>query len=69
MPDKVDAIVLYEQAKEQGITIAPGVIFSMDGRYRNCIRLNAACWTPAVEVAIGTLGRLAENQLLAEAHG
>jgi len=69
MPEKVDAVILYEQAKVQGITIAPGVIFSVDGRYRNCIRLNAACWTPAVEVAIETLGRLAETQLSAGAQG
>ncbi|MEN8730744.1 MAG: PLP-dependent aminotransferase family protein [Desulfuromonadales bacterium] len=63
MPQPVDAVVLYEQAKAHGITIAPGVIFSVDGRYRNCIRLNAACWTPAVEVAVETLGRLAASQL------
>ena len=64
MPEDVDAILLYEEAKNQGITIAPGSIFSLDGKYRNCIRLNAACWTPAVEVAMATLGRLAEAQLI-----
>jgi len=63
MPAAVDALVLYEQAKAQGITIAPGAIFSVEGKYRNCIRLNAASWTPAVEVAIETLGRLAAAQL------
>ncbi len=63
MPEEIDAIVLYEQAKAQGITIAPGSIFSVEGKFRNCIRLNAACWTPAVEVAMETLGLLAQNQL------
>ena len=64
MPEGVDSLILYKKAKVQGITIAPGPIFSVDGKYRNCIRLNAACWTPAVEVAIETLGRLAEEQLM-----
>ncbi len=63
MPEGVDSILLYRRAKGQGIAIAPGSIFSVDGKYRNCIRLNAACWTPAVEVAIDTLGRLATEQL------
>ena len=63
MPETVDAIMLYEQAKAQGITIAPGSIFSVEGKYRNCVRINAACWTPAVEVAIETLGRLAAEQI------
>ncbi len=65
MPEGVDSLVLYKKAKVQGITIAPGPIFSVDGRYRNSIRLNAACWNPAVEVAIETLGRLAKEQLTA----
>ena len=38
--------------------------FSVEGRYRNCIRINAACWTAAVEVAVETLGRLAAEQLM-----
>ena len=63
MPEGVDSLVLYKKAKLQGITIAPGPIFSVDGRYRNCVRLNAACWNSAVEVAIETLGRLAKEQL------
>ena len=65
MPAGVDSLDLYKKAKIQGITIAPGPIFSIDGRYRNCVRLNAACWNSAVEVAIETLGRLAKEQLTA----
>ncbi|MCK4508253.1 MAG: PLP-dependent aminotransferase family protein [Desulfuromonadales bacterium] len=65
MPEGVDSLVLYKKAKAQGITIAPGSIFSVDGKYLNCIRLNAACWNSAVEVAIETLGRLATEQLTA----
>ncbi len=63
MPVEIDSLVLYRKAKSVGITIAPGSIFSVDGKYLNCIRLNAARWNPAVEVAIDTLGRLAAEQL------
>lgn len=65
MPERIDSLKLYEAGKQVGITIAPGHIFSIEGKYRNCIRLNAACWNPCVEAAIETLGRLAK-QILAE---
>jgi len=65
MPEAVDALRLYEKAKLAGITIAPGQIFSIEGKFHNCIRLNAAVWDSAVEAAIETLGNLA-GQLLAE---
>lgn len=62
MPKQVDALQLYEQARERGITIAPGQIFSLEGKYQNCIRLNAACWNARVEAAIETLGDLVKRQ-------
>jgi DNA-binding transcriptional MocR family regulator len=65
MPEAIDATRLYERAKQVGISIAPGQIFSIEGKYRNCIRLNAARWDACVAAAIETLGRLA-NQLLNE---
>jgi DNA-binding transcriptional MocR family regulator len=63
MPQPINALRLYEQAKPFGISIAPGPIFSIEGKFGNCIRLNAACWDPRVEAAIETLGRLASQQL------
>ncbi len=65
MPEPVDALKLYQRARMHGISIAPGQIFSVEGKYRNCIRLNAAFWDACVEAAIATLGRLA-GELLAE---
>ena len=59
LPQQIDALVLYEQARMDGISIAPGHIFSIEGKYRNCIRLNAARWDTCVEDAIATLGVLA----------
>jgi DNA-binding transcriptional MocR family regulator len=63
MPERVDSLTLYRQAKQQGIAIAPGQIFSQAGKFRNYIRLNAAYWNIHVEAAIATLGKLAYEHL------
>ena len=63
MPHQVDALKLYEAARTCGISIAPGHLFSLEGKFSNCIRLNAACWNSCIEAAIVTLGRLADEQL------
>ena len=61
MPVECDALRLYERAKKVGISIAPGQIFSLEGKFHHCIRLNAALWDDKVETAIATLGQLAEQ--------
>ncbi len=58
MPEDIDALNLYADAVNEGITIAPGPIFSASGKFRNCLRLNAAMWSEKIEHAIATLGRL-----------
>jgi DNA-binding transcriptional MocR family regulator len=60
LPRRVDAIELYQRALHEGITIAPGPIFSARQRLGHFIRLNAGIeWTPRVEVALARLGQLA----------
>ena len=59
LPEQINALDLYKQALECGISIAPGQIFSIAGKFSNCIRLNAAFWNLEVEKAIETLGNLA----------
>ncbi|PLX98829.1 MAG: GntR family transcriptional regulator [Desulfuromonas sp.] len=59
MPGEVDALKLYADAVSEGITLAPGPLFSATGKFRNCIRLNAAMWSDRIEHAVATLGRLA----------
>ncbi|OGP67743.1 MAG: GntR family transcriptional regulator [Deltaproteobacteria bacterium RBG_16_44_11] len=64
MPEGVDSLKLYEGALQNGISIAPGIIFSITGdKYNNCIRLNAAFWSERVEQALETLGGLAEAMM------
>ncbi len=60
LPNKVDSMVLYRLALEQGITIAPGFMFTASDSYRNCIRLNySSPWSNEVELAVIALGKLA----------
>ena len=64
LPQGADALALYESAMQEGISIAPGPMFSASNRYRNCLRLNCGCtWTPAVERALARIGELAKAQL------
>lgn len=61
LPEDVDTHKLYEAALKEGISIAPGRIFTLGDRYENCLRLNAAIWSEPVEQALETLGGLAEG--------
>jgi DNA-binding transcriptional MocR family regulator len=54
-----DTLQLHRLAVAQGISIAPGPIFSASRQYRNCIRLNfGSPWRPEFEQALATLGAL-----------
>ncbi|HUZ17397.1 MAG TPA: PLP-dependent aminotransferase family protein, partial [Spirochaetia bacterium] len=63
LPAPFDSVRLYETARHRGISIAPGPIFSLTGKFRNALRLNAASWSPRVEEAIKVLGDLAAKQV------
>jgi DNA-binding transcriptional MocR family regulator len=64
LPDEFDSMQLYEAALQHGISIAPGIMFSPSGTYRNCLRLNAGIvWTEQVHQAVKTVGFLAKQQL------
>jgi len=59
MPERIDSMQLYHKALQQGISITPGPLFSLSGKFGNYIRLSAAYMDDKVEQAIETLGRLA----------
>ena len=40
LPEGYDAARLAELAKQRGIILAPGQMFSATGKYRNCLRFN-----------------------------
>ncbi|MBI5249904.1 MAG: PLP-dependent aminotransferase family protein [Desulfomonile tiedjei] len=58
-PNYVNALKLYEMSLEAGISIAPGPVFSIKGKYQNCLRLNAGFWSPRIENAVAIVGKLA----------
>ncbi len=60
LPRRVDAIELYRRALAEGITIAPGPVFSARQRLNHFVRLNAGLeWTPRVDAGLARLGQLA----------
>ncbi|MGE8304557.1 MULTISPECIES: GntR family transcriptional regulator MpaR [Pseudomonas] len=59
LPEQMDALKLFHMALAQGISIAPGPIFSPTRRFGNCIRLNyGSPWHEGAEKAMETLGRI-----------
>jgi DNA-binding transcriptional MocR family regulator len=62
LPAQVSALKLFRQAREAGISIAPGPMFSPTGDLQNFVRINCGYpWTPQVERAIGVLGHLVKK--------
>lgn len=62
MPAGHDALALFERALAEGISIAPGPMFSATQRYRNCLRLSLGePWSPRIESALRRLGALART--------
>ena len=60
LPEAADAITLFYEAKAQNISMAPGNIFSSTDQFKHFLRLSyGGVWSPALEQAIETLGRLA----------
>ncbi|MEX6503801.1 GntR family transcriptional regulator MpaR [Pseudomonas zhanjiangensis] len=58
-PLQVDSLQLFRLALAQGISLAPGPIFSATRRFGNCARLNYGYpWTPECEQAMAMLGRI-----------
>ncbi len=59
LPEEVDALRLFQLALAQGISLAPGPIFSATRRFGHCLRLNYGHpWTATSEQAMETLGRI-----------
>lgn len=60
LPPQVNALVLHQQALAQGISLAPGQLFSADHRFAHHLRLNFGHPEHAgTEAAFRTLGQLA----------
>ncbi len=61
-PQQVDSLKLLQLALAQGISLAPGPIFSATQRFRNCARLNHGHpWDNRSEKAMELLGRILKS--------
>ena len=59
MNKKINGFKLHKRALKHNIGIAPGQIFSAQGRFENCFRLSyGEPWNPKIEEGIKTLGKL-----------
>ena len=66
LPPAIDALELYRAAIGNGITVAPGTIFSRKKDLTHYIRLNFShLWTLAIEQAVRDVGALACEMLAA----
>ncbi|HTP30511.1 MAG TPA: PLP-dependent aminotransferase family protein, partial [Anaeromyxobacteraceae bacterium] len=61
MPAEVDAFRLYDEARQRGIGVAPGTLFSAGNGFRNCVRLNASFWSASIARAVEELGAIARG--------
>lgn len=63
-PERLDSLQLLRLALAQGISLAPGPIFSAGQGFRHCARLNYGHpWSPRNEQAMEVLGRLVAGLL------
>jgi len=63
LPEPVNARVLFEQALEQDICIAPGDIFTTSDRYANCMRLSCGhTWDKRIQNSLEILADLVHTQ-------
>ena len=61
---KLNAYLLYQEALKQGISVAPGQLFSAHKQFGNCLRISyARPWSKEMEEALKTLGRLIKKMI------
>lgn len=62
LPESVDAVHVHQKALAAGITSAPGPLFSSNGKFKHCLRLNYGhMWDSDAEAGLDELGRLARS--------
>ena len=61
----VDGNKVFQEALSQGISLAPGTLFSPSDRYQHCIRLSYGLpWSESVEKGIKTLSEICQKEHL-----
>ncbi|KFF49111.1 GntR family transcriptional regulator [Gammaproteobacteria bacterium MFB021] len=65
--DGIDSVALNRRLMEEGIRIAPGVVFSATGKYRHCLRLNHAVFDDEIARAVARVGQRVTEMLVQRA--
>ena len=61
LPAEVDALAVYEQMLQKGISVMPGSLFSASERFRHCMRISIAVSQPDWSLLVSALrGSLAD---------
>ncbi|HEY1694461.1 MAG TPA: PLP-dependent aminotransferase family protein [Polyangiaceae bacterium] len=62
MPPGKSALDLHDRGLAQGVSVAPGPIFSAKRRFASCVRISCGFpWSDAIERGIRTLGAIAHD--------
>ena len=63
LPRQINGIELYHAARKKGISLAPGQMFSINDTYSNCMRVNAAFYSPEIKPVFHTLAGIIRELL------
>src|SRR5690606_24779325 len=64
LPQQVDALALFHEARKRQISIAPGHLFCPAGEFRHHMRISCGhLWSDRVSEAVATLGQLVHAAL------
>lgn len=67
LPRPLNGRALFRLGQQNGLVIAPGNLFSTQGLYDHCIRINCGLpWTEPIERGLKRLGELASGMLAAQ---
>lgn len=60
LPGSVDTMELFRLALAEGVTVVPGALYSVSGRYRNCLRLSGCYpWSDTYQRALARVAGIA----------
>lgn len=63
-PNEVKGVELHQKALKERISVIPGPVFSSNGKYQNCIRLNCGNpWSEQIDKALLKIGQLAHEMI------
>jgi len=64
LPHKIDSLELFQRARAEGISVAPGSMFTTTRRFQNCVRIGCGnTWSPRIERGLIRLGQLAATMI------